>query len=143
MQQETSQITFYERCAIPLLQSCLKGYNATIFAYGQTGSGKSHTILVGDGENEGIIPRSISDLFVRLNDMKRDTEEETFEYEVRVQFLEIYGQELRDLLRNPDSSSKLERPSKLLIRDGRGAKAEPQVIGAVEQRIFSADEGMK
>merc|ERR1719361_1137357 len=90
--------------------------------------------------------------------MKCDTEEETFEYEVRVQFfLEIYGEELRDLLRDtnlslnleraqnlaPNLSSTLGRAPKLLIRDGRGENSEPQLIGALEQRIFSADESMK
>mmetsp|Transcript_47793 Transcript_47793/g.55877 ORF Transcript_47793/g.55877 Transcript_47793/m.55877 type:complete len:697 (+) Transcript_47793:181-2271(+) len=143
LQQKTAQSTCYDMCAKPLVQSCLKGYNATVLAYGQTGSGKTHTILGEIGDEAGIIPRAVSDMFEQLNNMKRDNEQETFDYEVHVQFLEVYGEDLRDLLQDPKSLGKTEKPPKLLIRDGRGSKAEPQVIGALEQRIHSADEGMK
>jgi|EP01049_Picozoa_sp_SAG25_P003203 centromeric protein E len=75
------------------LDSAFAGYNGTIFAYGQTGSGKTHTMMGGDGENAGIIPRLCKDLFARI-------EAESIKAEVRCSYVEIYGQseKLSDLL---------------------------------------------
>lgn len=99
------------------MESVLEGYNATIFAYGQTGCGKSHTMqgptlskLV-DGleidtsniapKNHGIISQSFEHLFEAIslaNDLK---------YLVVVSYLEIYNENVRDLLSN-DTSNNLK-----------------------------------
>ena len=67
------QVALYEHCVQPLLGSCLKGYNGTVFAYGQTGSGKSYTIgSEGCGSGEwwggevGFIPRALEELFCHV-----------------------------------------------------------------------------
>jgi hypothetical protein len=88
-----------------LLDSVLEGYSACVFAYGQTGSGKTYT-MAGVEENlgkqdyvsnetDGIIPRSISYLW---QNMTRRPEQ----YYVKAAFLEIYNEQLKDLL-NPSS----------------------------------------
>lgn len=41
---EDTQST-YDSQINPLVKSCVKGYNSTIFAYGQTGSGKTYTMM--------------------------------------------------------------------------------------------------
>ncbi|KAJ8559975.1 hypothetical protein K7X08_004033 [Anisodus acutangulus] len=80
----------------PLVQSVLDGYNVCIFAYGQTGSGKTHTMTGPDGASEedwGVNYRALNDLF-RIS----QTRESTFKYEIKVQMMEIYNEQVRDLL---------------------------------------------
>ena len=77
-------------------------------AYGQTGSGKTHTMGTGStvglpNEQIGIVPRVFDFIFEEIDNRKRQS---TFsEFEVKVQFLELYGDEIRDLL----DSSKIDK----------------------------------
>lgn len=65
--EEATQEDVFERVASPVIDSCLAGYNGTIFAYGQTGSGKTFTMSGGDSwEERGLIPRVFSSLFETL-----------------------------------------------------------------------------
>ena len=153
----TSQHDVYERRVAPLVTSCMDGYNATTLAYGQTGSGKTHTMLGPSTSlalhtelTAGVIPRAIRDLFSQLEEVRLqwsnkenqpdddDDDDEndgaTFEYEVRVQFLEVYGEEIRDLL-TPSSSERLT------IRD-IGLDGEPEVVGATKHKVESAEDAL-
>ncbi|KAG0481012.1 hypothetical protein HPP92_011870 [Vanilla planifolia] len=80
----------------PLIRSVLDGYNVCIFAYGQTGSGKTFT-MSGPQElnqhNMGVNYRALEDLF-NLAEKRRGT----FSYEISVQMIEIYNEQVRDLL---------------------------------------------
>ncbi|KAI4301454.1 hypothetical protein L6164_034732 [Bauhinia variegata] len=80
----------------PLIRSVLDGYNVCIFAYGQTGSGKTFT-MTGPKEitekSQGVNYRALSDLFL-IADQRKDT----FHYDVSVQMIEIYNEQVRDLL---------------------------------------------
>ncbi|WJZ90408.1 hypothetical protein VitviT2T_009554 [Vitis vinifera] len=80
----------------PLIRSVLDGYNVCIFAYGQTGSGKTYT-MTGPKEltrqTQGVNYRALSDLFL-LSEQRKDT----FRYDVSVQMIEIYNEQVRDLL---------------------------------------------
>ncbi|CAH8357907.1 unnamed protein product [Eruca vesicaria subsp. sativa] len=90
----------------PLIRSVLDGYNVCIFAYGQTGSGKTFTMM---GPNElteeslGVNYRALSDLF-HLSSVRK----ETFSYKISVQMLEIYNEQVRDLLATNGQTSRLE-----------------------------------
>ncbi|KFK43213.1 hypothetical protein AALP_AA1G095200 [Arabis alpina] len=90
----------------PLIRSVLDGYNVCIFAYGQTGSGKTFTMM---GPNElteeslGVNYRALSDLFQLSSERK-----ETFSYNISVQMLEIYNEQVRDLLATNGQTSRLE-----------------------------------
>uniref|UniRef100_A0A3P8TNM2 Kinesin-like protein n=1 Tax=Amphiprion percula TaxID=161767 RepID=A0A3P8TNM2_AMPPE len=64
---------------LPVITSCVDGYNVCILAYGQTGSGKTYTMM-GSKENPGVNIRSIS-------------------------MLEIYNDTLNDLLTKSPSAS--------------------------------------
>ena len=86
-----------------IVKSVAKGYNGTVFAYGQTGSGKSFTML-GDGlqgHNEGVVSMAIKDLFVAIEQEKQEKKAEAHQdmtVNVYVAMLEIYNEQLRDLL---------------------------------------------
>src|SRR5690606_14756907 len=76
----------------------LLGYNGTVFAYGQTGAGKSYTMMGGDIDDEesrGIIPRIVQQIFESILSSPGN-----IEYTVRVSYMEIYMERVRDLL-NP------------------------------------------
>eukprot|EP00106_Octopus_bimaculoides_P020278 XP_014787720.1 PREDICTED: kinesin-like protein KIF27 [Octopus bimaculoides] len=81
----------------PLVESIFEGYNATVFAYGQTGSGKTHTIggfnlsSVSE-EQQGIIPRAVRQIYDVINSKA------SIHFTVRVSYIEIYLEELCDLL---------------------------------------------
>ncbi|KAF2288306.1 hypothetical protein GH714_005900 [Hevea brasiliensis] len=87
----------------PLIRSVLDGYNVCIFAYGQTGSGKTYTMSGPNElteESQGVNYRALSDLFL-LSDQRK----EIICYEISVQMLEIYNEQVRDLLANIRNSS--------------------------------------
>ncbi|KAL1145606.1 hypothetical protein V6Z11_A11G310200 [Gossypium hirsutum] len=90
----------------PLIRSVLDGYNVCIFAYGQTGSGKTYTM---SGPTElteeglGVNYRALGDLFELSNQRK-----ETISYEISVQMLEIYNEQVRDLLAADGLNKRLE-----------------------------------
>nr|XP_018684240.1 PREDICTED: kinesin-4-like isoform X3 [Musa acuminata subsp. malaccensis] len=89
----------------PLIQSILDGYNVCIFAYGQTGSGKTYTMTGPDSSSEtdwGVNYRALNDLF-----QISQTRIETFIYEVGVQMVEVYNEQVRDLLANDSTQKRL------------------------------------
>lgn len=94
---EVGQDAVYEETVRPLVGNIIKGYNATVLAYGQTGSGKTYTMGgaysgVDIDTVTGIIPRVLRDLFISF------AEKDTHEFNVSVSYLEIYNEEVRDLL---------------------------------------------
>ncbi|VDO94531.1 unnamed protein product [Soboliphyme baturini] len=77
-------------------ESCLRGYNATVFAYGQTGSGKTYTMGSGidatTDEERGIIPRAVADLFQLIEKTQLAGAEGSHVepvFKVEVQFVEV------------------------------------------------------
>ncbi|XP_047102355.1 kinesin-like protein KIF3B [Schistocerca piceifrons] len=98
------QEDLYEEIVRPLVSCVLDGFNATIFAYGQTGTGKTYT-MEGSRLNQtekGIIPRSFDQIFSHI------ARSSNMEYLVRSSYLEIYQEEIRDLLnKNPEKKHEL------------------------------------
>ncbi|CAL4990494.1 unnamed protein product [Urochloa decumbens] len=89
----------------PLVRSVLDGFNVCIFAYGQTGSGKTFTMSgpkVLTEEGLGVNYRALNDLF-SIQEQRKDT----VCYEIAVQMIEIYNEQVRDLLQN-GGNKKLE-----------------------------------
>ncbi|XP_039014872.1 kinesin-like protein KIN-14F [Hibiscus syriacus] len=90
----------------PLIRSILDGYNVCIFAYGQTGSGKTYTMSGYDlntKETWGVNFRAICDLF-QISKTRADV----IEYKVGVQMVEIYNEQVRDLLVIDGSTKRLD-----------------------------------
>ncbi|KAH9756121.1 kinesin-like protein KIN-14R [Citrus sinensis] len=88
--------------ASPLVTSVLDGYNVCIFAYGQTGTGKTFT-MEGTQQNRGVNYRTLELLFKTAKERK-----ETFTYSISVSALEVYNEQIRDLLDTSPTSKKLE-----------------------------------
>ncbi|XP_068181352.1 kinesin-like protein KIF3A [Antennarius striatus] len=101
---ESSQLDVYNLTARPIIDSVLEGYNGTIFAYGQTGTGKTFTMegVRAVPELRGIIPNSFAHVFGHIAKAEGDTR-----FLVRVSYLEIYNEEVRDLL-GKDQMQRLE-----------------------------------
>ncbi|EQB78652.1 kinesin-like protein KIF17 isoform a [Camelus ferus] len=101
MDHFTEQI--YNEIAYPLVEGVTEGYNGTIFAYGQTGSGKSFTMqgLPDPPCQRGIIPRAFEHIFESVQCA------ENTKFLVRASYLEIYNEDVRDLL-GADTKQKLE-----------------------------------
>ncbi|XP_076455652.1 kinesin-like protein KIF28 isoform X2 [Babylonia areolata] len=78
-----------------ILDNAWEGYNSTLFAYGQTGSGKSWSI-VGYGVNKGVVPQFCEAIFQGIEQKKGEGAE--VEFEVTFSMLEIYNEQVRDLL---------------------------------------------
>jgi kinesin family protein 3/17 len=113
---ETTQREVYDQVAFPIVDSIFQGYNGTVFAYGQTGCGKTFTMMgvVTDPDLKGIIPNAFSHIFGFIK-----TEGESKKFFLRCSFVEIYNEEVRDLLGNKDKKLDIrEDPKKgTVLRD--------------------------
>jgi len=210
----TKQRELYSKCVVPLIHSCLEGYNATVLTYGQALSGKTHTIIgdaergnfqsgFEDNDRTGIIPRALRDIFLGLEQTKASYNKATkskvndtttysderrqdrneveprnqslkpvvsnskppYEYQVKVQFLELYGELLQDLIQtefDTDSIQTKERKDyskqsipgvvksgkhtdkkkiRLMISDGK-ADEEAEVLGVCQAHVRSVEEAL-
>jgi kinesin family member 11 len=135
---EADQALLYHDVVAPLLSEVMQGYNCTLFAYGQTGTGKTYT-MQGDltptpmgnpSPQAGMIPRVLFRLF-------HDLETSGTDYSVKISFVELYNEELRDLL-----TSELAAPVGSIQPMGQGAGASKDGSAAQrELKIF--DESNK
>ncbi|KAF9227911.1 kinesin-domain-containing protein [Gyrodon lividus] len=119
---EADQAMIYHDVVSPMLDEVLMGYNCTLFAYGQTGTGKTYT-MQGDltptpmgnpSAQAGMIPRVLFRLFHQLETSAAD-------YSVKISFVELYNEELRDLLAN-----ELSAPAGSTQPMGKGGPSDNQ-----------------
>jgi hypothetical protein len=143
--QDVTNQELYDSVAPPLMEAFLSGYNATVLAYGQTGSGKTYTMGSECGfreEEGGLIPRFLEGMFERLFDRKSEgvksalmqnksnySQPSLVDFAVSASFLEVYGEDIYDLLDEDRNSLRLREDT-----EGRvfvvGLKKNP-VINAV------------
>jgi hypothetical protein len=120
---------------------CFNGFNATVLAYGQTGSGKTYTMGSGhtigiDPEQLGIIPRVISFIFDEISIRSKKAE-----FIVKCSFLEIYNEEIHDLL---DASVEggydryLNKGKDITIREEKNGNIS--VYGLQEEKVENSEE---
>uniref|UniRef100_A0A8C2HPN6 Kinesin-like protein n=1 Tax=Cyprinus carpio TaxID=7962 RepID=A0A8C2HPN6_CYPCA len=132
------QIEVYRSVVCPILDEVIMGYNCTVFAYGQTGTGKTFTMEGERSPNEeftweedplaGIIPRTLHQIFEKLSSNGT-------EFSVKVSLLEIYNEELFDLLSPaPDVTERLQ-----LFDDPRN-KRGVTIKGLEEITVHNKDE---
>ena len=107
-------------------------------------------------DHQGVLPRAIRSIFQQLLKQQQQASDTTaatgingrnstaddscgtYEYDVRVQFLEIYGEDIRDLLNPRPQSGSSSTYAKLSIRDV--GNEEPEVVGATMHKVESAEE---
>ncbi|KAL7844664.1 hypothetical protein SRHO_G00232030 [Serrasalmus rhombeus] len=128
----TEQEEVFNAAVSPLLSGLFKGYNATVLAYGQTGSGKTFSMggtYTSAQENEpvvGVIPRVIKRIF------QEKTKRTDSEFIINVSYLEIYNEEILDLL----CTSK----DKPVISIREDPKDGIKIVGLTEKEVFTAQE---
>lgn len=125
------QVDVYNSAVMPIIDSVLEGFNGTILAYGQTSSGKTHTMLGPDIDNQedrGIIPRMVGGIFEKI-----ETAPEEVEFTVKVSFIEIYNEKIRDLL-DPKKNNLKVHESK---EDGVYVKDMTESYVGGEDEVFS------
>lgn len=131
---DSTQEKLFKQAIVPIVHEVMDGFNCTIFAYGQTGTGKTYTMEGGPRESDdgrklsaqaGVIPRSIKQVFDTIEANNMDST-------VKVSFLELYNEELTDLLAASDDDSKKLR----LLEDKSGVVVQ----GLEEAIVRSATE---
>ncbi|CAN7975484.1 unnamed protein product, partial [Ixodes persulcatus] len=133
---EAKQIDVYQAVMGPTISEVMMGYNCTVFAYGQTGSGKTFTM---EGERcdtnlswahdplAGVIPRTLHQMFEELTLQE-------LEFTIKVSFLELYNEELFDLL------SATEDTTRLKIYEDSACKGSLIIQGLEEVTVHSREQ---
>ena len=140
--EQSTQKQFYEESCYPLVESVMEGFNGTIFAYGQTGAGKTFTMegVQDPPELRGIIPNAFQQIFDRVA-----LAAEGVQFLVRASYLEIYNEEVRDLLakdpknrldlkENVDSGVYVKDLTSFIVRSRR--PAVPRRLHAIDATRF-------
>ncbi|XP_023177562.2 kinesin-like protein KIF21A isoform X2 [Drosophila hydei] len=141
---DSNQSDIYAECVERLVEGTLHGYNATVLAYGQTGSGKTYTMGTGfdhtSGDYQiGIIPRAIRHIFAGIDKLQHsegsDASATNSQFSVAVQFIELYNEDIIDLLDpfNKNSSFKIHE-------SGNG---QITVAGATIKPINESQDALK
>ena len=110
-----TQHSIFTLTAQPLVNRFLEGFNCTILAYGQTSSGKTYTMTGVDLDASptdpqngmGIIPRAVANIFTRAQQL-RNERAGAWKYEIRGSFIELYNEDLNDLLADDASGVRRE-----------------------------------
>ncbi|KAL0896844.1 hypothetical protein Bca101_080805 [Brassica carinata] len=138
---KAQQRSIYDQAIAPIVHEVLEGFSCTVFAYGQTGTGKTYTMEGGMRKKggdlpaeAGVIPRAVRHIFETLEAQKAD-------YSMKVTFLELYNEEVTDLLAQEDSSrasseDKQKKPVSLM-EDGKGCVV---LRGLEEEVVYSAND---
>ncbi|XP_062097683.1 kinesin-like protein KIN-4C isoform X2 [Humulus lupulus] len=139
--------SIYEDCVAPLVDALFHGYNATVLAYGQTGSGKTYTMgtnYTGEGSSFGIIPKVMDSIFKGVSSKKSNTE-----FLIRVSFIEIFKEEVFDLLDTSSTSfsknegaapSKPAGPVRAPIQIRETANGGITLAGVTEAEVQTKEE---
>uniref|UniRef100_A0ACD5WX50 Uncharacterized protein n=1 Tax=Avena sativa TaxID=4498 RepID=A0ACD5WX50_AVESA len=138
---KSQQRAIYDHAVAPIVNDVLEGYNCTVFAFGQTGTGKTYTmegeLMQQVGElpaSAGVMPRAVRHIFDMLEARKAD-------YSMKVTFLELYNEELTDLLASEDQSrfpeDRPKRSTVSLMEDGKGGAV---IRGLEEIVVYSPGE---
>lgn len=103
--QSASQSGIFEKTTKILIESICNGYNATVFAYGATGAGKTHT-MIGDLENPGLMILTFEEVFATISSLSLERQ-----YKVKLSYVEIYNEEVRDLFSTNNESLEIREDS--------------------------------
>ncbi|KAL5201450.1 hypothetical protein ABZP36_035804, partial [Zizania latifolia] len=129
----TPSAAMFDECVAPLVDGLFQGYNATVLAYGQTGLGKTYTMGTAckEGSHIGIIPGAMAALFDKIEKLKNQVE-----FQLRVSFIEILKEEMRDLL-DPAAAAATGK-----VENGNGHTGRLSVPGKPPVQIWEASNGI-
>ncbi|CAM8953422.1 unnamed protein product [Rhodiola kirilowii] len=130
----------FSDCVAPLVDALFHGYNATVLANGQTGSGKTYTMgtnYTGEESNEGVIPKVMGTIFSKVEATKDNSE-----FLIRVSFIEIFKEEVFDLLDHSLSSSPAKSgvPSRVPIQIRETVNGGITLSGVTEAEVKTKAE---
>jgi len=143
----TPSAAMFDQCVAPLVDGLFQGYNATVLAYGQTGSGKTYTMGTAckEGSHIGIIPRAMAALFDKIESLKNQVE-----FQIRISFIEILKEEVRDLLdpsaatvgkiENGNGHAKLSVPGKPPVQIREASNGVITLAGSTEVHVSTQKE---
>ncbi|XP_029410968.1 kinesin-like protein KIF18A isoform X2 [Nannospalax galili] len=110
--ETSTQMEVFENTTKPILRSFLNGYNCTVLAYGATGAGKTHTML-GSAAEPGVMYLTMLDLYKSMDEIKEEKVCST-----AVSYLEVYNEQIRDLLVNSGPLAVREDAQKGVVVQG-------------------------
>ncbi|KAL3700311.1 hypothetical protein R1sor_018333 [Riccia sorocarpa] len=117
--ENITQEKLFSVAGLPMVENCMAGYNSCMFAYGQTGSGKTHTML-GDiddldhrpSDKRGMTPRVFEYLFSKIRMEQERRQVEQLKFSCKCSFLEIYNEQITDLLEPTSTNLQLREDAK-------------------------------
>jgi kinesin family protein 18/19 len=121
--QFATQYEVFQHTTQALVAEVLNGYNCACFAYGAMGAGKTFT-MVGTDKAPGVMVLTLQELF---STMKANEEEK--KYTVKISYLEVYNENIHDLL--------VPQPKPLQLLDSGG---DMTVLGLTQHEPQSAEE---
>ncbi|XP_076903266.1 kinesin-like protein KIN-12C isoform X2 [Bidens hawaiensis] len=135
-----SQEKLFRVAGLPMIDNCMSGYNSCMFAYGQTGSGKTYTMMGEISQRDGkfvddcgMTPRLFEYLFTRIKQEEENRKDERLKYSCKCSFLEIYNEQITDLL----------EPSSTNLQLREGLKEGVYVENLTEYNVETVDEVLK
>ncbi|XP_012706201.2 kinesin-like protein KIF18A [Fundulus heteroclitus] len=127
--ENATQADIFENTTKGVLDGLMNGFNCTVFAYGATGAGKTHTML-GSPNDPGVMYRTMNELFKRMDDVKEEKE-----FAIAFSYLEVYNEQIRDLLANVGPLAVREDSSKGVVVQGltlHQPKSAEQILSALD-----------
>lgn len=144
----TTQESVYNTTAMPLITEFINGYNATCLVYGQTGSGKTFSMFgphideekafVNLPDSFGIVPRSVREIFDAL-EYRRENLGMKIKAEMAISYIEIYGNDVSDLLKEGMTCGKSRVSAQRYVLDGSSEVA----VSSLSETLALLDEGEK
>ncbi|KAL8216282.1 hypothetical protein R6Q57_023119 [Mikania cordata] len=135
-----SQEKLFSVAGLPMIDNCMSGYNSCMFAYGQTGSGKTYTMMGEISQRDGklvddcgMTPRLFKYLFTRIKLEEESRRNDRLKYSCKCSFLEIYNEQITDLL----------EPSSTNLQLREGLKEGVYVENLTEYNVETVDEVLK
>ncbi|KAM6158528.1 kinesin-like protein KIF18A [Rhynchocyon petersi] len=110
--ETSTQLEVFEHTTKPIIRSFLSGYNCTVLAYGATGAGKTHTML-GSAAEPGVMYLTMLELYKSMDEIKEEKVCST-----TVSYLEVYNEQIRDLLANSGPLAVREDAQKGVVVQG-------------------------
>ncbi|XP_046540529.1 kinesin-like protein KIF18A isoform X2 [Equus quagga] len=110
--ETSTQLEVFEHTTKPILQSFLNGYNCTVLAYGATGAGKTYTML-GSAAEPGVMYLTMLHLYKSMDEIKGEKV-----CSIAVSYLEVYNEQIRDLLVNSGPLAVREDAQKGVVVQG-------------------------